>query len=632
MRLSALRRVKNSLRVRLFAATVLLLALALGVAVLGFERSANKVVLEAVGSHLAARAREVLEATTRFQTERCLTVSSWSEAEAMQSTLDTGDPKFAEDFLRRTIQDQGGAFSIAALLDTRATVKGAVHAAGEGKRRGSALEQLRGRVVALAPVAAALRGESLSVAIAPSSALDPSDTTSLSLFVAVPVKDFVGDLVGAVVAAVPPAALSRLLAEIEGDDERYVPVVSDAARLVTLSLPGADPARFAPLVEAGGKAGGLERHVDGSGEPVLAVRTEATTSAPGWRALMLVPEQDAYGPIRALRHFLTVAFALVLAGAALASVVALRRAAQPLSDLSASMTRVSGGDLTTRLPEIYSGDLAHLVGSFNTMVTEVARSRDELKRTEGLQKEMQIAQHIQTAILPDNPAVSGFEIAARMKTADDVGGDLYDILAFDDTFWVLIGDVSGHGINSGLVMMMAQAAAYGAVTGNPRCHPHEVVVAVNRVVYENVRRRMHRDDYLTFMVARHLGDGRFVAAGAHQPIFIARAAGNVEVIAPVGPWVGVVEQVGPRVVEHEFRLAEGDSLCLITDGLVEAKDRREQLYGEDRLAALLTAREPLGAAQTLSTIFESVEQFAATQSDDMTAVVIKRKGHADVRA
>src|SRR5512134_1669934 len=114
---------QNSLRARLLAATLLLLVIALGIAVVAFERSARAVVMAAVGSHIGARAHEVLEATERFQTERCFAVRNWAEADAMQGTLDTGDPKFAEDYLRRSIQDQGSAFSAVALLDMQGQVR-----------------------------------------------------------------------------------------------------------------------------------------------------------------------------------------------------------------------------------------------------------------------------------------------------------------------------------------------------------------------------------------------------------------------------------------------------------------------------------------------------------------------------
>jgi phosphoserine phosphatase RsbU/P len=257
------------------------------------------------------------------------------------------------------------------------------------------------------------------------------------------------------------------------------------------------------------------------------------------------------------------------------------------------------------------------------MVSEVQRSRDELQRTEALRREVEIAHRIQTAILPVSTSLPGFDVAARMKPADDVGGDLYDLVPFDDTFWIIVGDVSGHGINSGLVMMMAQAAAYGAIADDPCCSPRDVVATVNRVLHENVRRRMRRDDYLTLMAARHLGGGRFVAAGAHQPIFVARRGGAVEVIDPLGPWCGLGAHVKPT--EYEFEVLPGETLCLITDGVVEAPDARGDLFGEERLARVLAQHGGRPASQALAAIFSHVEAFASAQMDDMTAVVLRRE-------
>jgi sigma-B regulation protein RsbU (phosphoserine phosphatase) len=222
--------------------------------------------------------------------------------------------------------------------------------------------------------------------------------------------------------------------------------------------------------------------------------------------------------------------------------------------------------------------------------------------------------------------VKGFEVAARMEPADDVGGDLYDILAFGDTFWVLVGDVSGHGINSGLVMMMAQAAAYGAIADDPHCTPASVVAAVNRVVHENVRRRMRRDDYMTLMVARHMGDGRFIAAGAHQPIFVARGNGRLDVVESEGPWVGLSPDVEPPPIKgYEFQLDPGDLVCFVTDGILEAKSPEDRMFGEDRVKELLATHELPSASQALTTLFEAVQQHSPEPADDMTAVVLRRK-------
>ncbi len=356
------------------------------------------------------------------------------------------------------------------------------------------------------------------------------------------------------------------------------------------------------------------------------MRTAAATVPPGWTTLMMVDEGEAHGRIDRLRLILAALFAAVMALAGFVAVVSLRQAAKPLGDVADSMVRVAGGDLSTRVRAEYTGELGALVTSFNTMVEEVERSRDELQRTEALRREVEIAHQIQTAILPVSPAVKGYEVAARMEPADDVGGDLYDILAFPDTFWVLVGDVSGHGINSGLVMMMAQAAAYGAIADDPHCAPGTVIAAVNRVIHENVRRRMGRDDYMTLMAARHMGDGRFVAAGAHQPIFVVRGQGRVDVVESSGPWVGLGPSLEPPpIVEYDFHLGPGDLVCFVTDGIIEAKDPADALFGEHRVVEALATQEIPSASQALATLFEIVEKHSPEPADDMTAVVLRRK-------
>jgi sigma-B regulation protein RsbU (phosphoserine phosphatase) len=618
-------RARNSLRVRLLVATLALLALALAIAAVAFERVARSVVVEAVHSHLSARAKEVHEAVLRFQRERALTVRNWSEADAMQSTLDSGDPKFAEDYLKRTIQDQGGAFDVAALLTPSGEIRAAVRHSEGGERRGVGISELRGKVLDLPVVKMAAGKGEFAVGLAQLSELDPlAPPDAPTLYLAAPVKDFAADLAGVLVVAVAPESISALLADVTGKEGGYEPVIFDRDRLLVLSVPGVKPATLRSVVEAPAMQPGDLEQLDLQDRPAaLGVRTASAAEAPYWSTIMLVPQRQAYGSISWLRGILASLFGAVLLGAGGVSVAALRQASQPLTDVSASMAKVAAGDLSIRVRSEYTDELGHLVHSFNTMVSEVARSRDDLQRTEALRKEVQIAHQIQTAILPVSPSVKGFEVAARMKPADDVGGDLYDILPFGDGFWVIVGDVSGHGINSGLVMMMAQAAAYGAIADDPRAAPKDVIAAVNRVVHENVRRRMKRDDYLTLMVARHEGNGKFLAAGAHQPIFITRGGGWVEVVESVGPWVGLCAEPS-GVEEYEFEVARGESLCLITDGVLEATDADGDLFSEERLQALLGAVGTASAAEVLRVIFSAVEVFAAKQSDDMTAVVLRR--------
>ena len=95
-------------------------------------------------------------------------------------------------------------------------------------------------------------------------------------------------------------------------------------------------------------------------------------------------------------------------------------------------------------------------------------------------------------------------------------------------------------------------------------------------------------------------------------------------LEPAGPWCGVMEDIEPRTPQYEFQLGQGDLLCLITDGIVEARGAGDDLYGQDRLTELL-ARHRVSAPEVLGDIFSSVEAFATSQEDDMTAVVLRRR-------
>jgi sigma-B regulation protein RsbU (phosphoserine phosphatase) len=176
-------------------------------------------------------------------------------------------------------------------------------------------------------------------------------------------------------------------------------------------------------------------------------------------------------------------------------------------------------------------------------------------------------------------------------------------------------------------MLMAQSAALSQVERDPHGSPAAVVEAVNRVLHENVHRRMRRDDYLTMMAARHVGGGRFVAAGAHQPIFVARAGGAVEIVESIGPYCGPLPSLRGRVPEYEFQVGPGDALCLITDGVVEARALDGACYGEERLQGALAASPIASAHAAVERVFTEVDGFMSRQEDDMTVLLVRREAH-----
>ena len=114
-----------------------------------------------------------------------------------------------------------------------------------------------------------------------------------------------------------------------------------------------------------------------------------------------------------------------------------------------------------------------------------------------LRKELEIAQHIQTSILPKNFEVAGLKIAAHMLPAAVVGGDYFDVRPVPDGAWIGVGDVSGHGLTAGLLMLMIQSGISALTLQHPEAQPHELLPHLNRLMWENVRERLGRDDFAT---------------------------------------------------------------------------------------------------------------------------------------
>jgi len=260
-------------------------------------------------------------------------------------------------------------------------------------------------------------------------------------------------------------------------------------------------------------------------------------------------------------------------------------------------------------------------------------SRLELKAArDALWGEMEVAKRIQTSLLPQNRRVGGYDVGARMMPAAEVGGDYYDIIqAGEDRNWVAIGDVSGHGVESGLVMMMTQTSILSLVQENPRLGPSDVFHAVNDVLLENIS-RLQAARYMTLNVVR-LRDQGLTLAGKHQDVLVWRAAGGrVETVSNDGCWIGVVEDTRGRIADQVIPMAEGDLALFFTDGATEAMSAAGEMFGEERLAAALAkvAERPL--TEALEALFAEICAFRSVQDDDVTMMLLRRMPAADARS
>jgi serine phosphatase RsbU (regulator of sigma subunit) len=251
-----------------------------------------------------------------------------------------------------------------------------------------------------------------------------------------------------------------------------------------------------------------------------------------------------------------------------------------------------------------------------------------LERTEQLNSalralwgEMELAKKIQTSLVPHKPTLRNCEVAAVMLPAEEVGGDYYDVIAVGNTEWILIGDVSGHGVSAGLVMMMCQTAVRTALGSHPNIAPDRLLTVVNQALTENIR-RLGEDKYMTISALCRSEDGRFHFCGLHQDLLIYRASlDTVECIEATGTCLGLSDSISEQLPVGQFALASGDVLLLYTDGVTEAARDGVMLDGAG-LSRLLKELGRQSAEEIVHGIVTHLQVYSVT--DDVTALAIKQ--------
>jgi sigma-B regulation protein RsbU (phosphoserine phosphatase) len=287
-----------------------------------------------------------------------------------------------------------------------------------------------------------------------------------------------------------------------------------------------------------------------------------------------------------------------------------------------------------RVPVYQKDEVGRLADHANAMIDVLeATGRDlehatrELKQRERVARELEIGARIQTSILPRRLALRGAELAARMIPATEVGGDYFDVLPAADGGWIAIGDVSGHGLAAGMIMMMAQSAVAALVQRQPAAPPEAILAALNAVLYENIRQRMGDDEYLTLTLLRYHVDGRVLFAGAHEELLICRAStGRCERIATQGAWMGVMRDATGGLPQASLVLDPGDLLVLYTDGITEARDAAGRQFGVDRLVEVIERGREKPADEIVASVFTEVRAWRSDPDDDQTLLAIRFVG------
>lgn len=294
--------------------------------------------------------------------------------------------------------------------------------------------------------------------------------------------------------------------------------------------------------------------------------------------------------------------------------------------LKKASEEIGKGDYEYRV-HIKTGDEFENLGKFlNRMTHDLKISMNNIKEQTqikaALEKEMELAENIQTALLPRNPNIDGFEILAYMETADSVGGDYYDVINVAGKDWVVIGDVSGHGIQAGLIMMMAQTSIHTVLNQNPEISPKDLLTTINITISENIA-KLGDHKYMTIIVLALKEDHNLYFSGMHLPMMIYRDQNkDIEVIDTDGMWLGFDIDLDTINTNKKFSLETNDVLLLYSDGLTEARDGSQELFSQKRLENLLRENGTNQLENIKSEILDSLENYNI--DDDITFVILKR--------
>ena len=283
-----------------------------------------------------------------------------------------------------------------------------------------------------------------------------------------------------------------------------------------------------------------------------------------------------------------------------------------------------GGTLTDAIKRVRGkGELSLLAKSVQQMSVDMNRYIADLTQMtaekERLGAELSVAAQIQADMLPrvfppfaDHPEI---ELFASMDPAKEVGGDFYDFfLVDDDHFAVVVGDVSGKGVPASLFMVIAKTLIKNAALHSQ--NPAEIFMSVNNQLCENNDTGLFVTCWLGILNIR-TGELRFADAGHTRPVVC--QAGEFRFL-DMRPNLMLAAMEGISYTEQTLMLAKGDRLFVYTDGVTEATNAQNELYGEERLLAALQKTVGLSSKKILAEVRKDIDGFVqnAPQFDDIT--------------
>ena len=312
-----------------------------------------------------------------------------------------------------------------------------------------------------------------------------------------------------------------------------------------------------------------------------------------------------------------------------------KRISDPLKELESEVRQIRGGSLDRRVSVTTNDEIGSLAVSFNEMTDSLQQYISDLKtataREERIAGELSIATRIQEGMLPTNfdefSAGYPFRIWASMEPAKEVGGDFYDFFLVDEThIGLTIADVSGKGIPASLFMMASMITLRSLAMSSDS--PAEIMTRMNDMLMADNKAEMFVTVWLGILDLT-TGTMKAVNAGHEYPV-IRHPDGRFELLKDRhGMVVGGMPGISYR--EYELQLEPGSRLFVYTDGVPEATNAEEKMFGTERMVDALNADPDAAPAKVLKNMKRAVVDFvrSAPQFDDMTMMIFDYQGNMD---
>jgi len=299
---------------------------------------------------------------------------------------------------------------------------------------------------------------------------------------------------------------------------------------------------------------------------------------------------------------------------------------KPIAELKRGAEILATGDFSHRVEVKTRDEIYDLAQTFNTMAGKIQEGTTALVYKERVGKELELAEQIQKRLIPKViPQVNGLDISAGVIPAEEIGGDCYDFLTPNkNELLFYLGDVTGHGVPSGIIVSIANALFY---TFADRGNLLEIIADVNKVLKAKTMSNM----FVTLVLMKWIVDQQkftYVSAG-HEQIIHYRAKQDDVVLLPSGGLaLGMIKDMSKLLQIRDVDLDAGDVLFIYSDGIPEAWRNEKEMYGMDRLKAMVKEYSKFpGALAIRNALMSDVYLFRGgyKQMDDITCIVVKRK-------